>query len=56
MTGKRDEVGGSRSGSVAAALSGDAHIHSLFRIKAGGYNQDPKTEKRTNKTIKMKMG
>ena len=49
------EVGGSRTGSAAAALSGAAHIHSLLRINAGGYNQGPKTEDRTNKTMKMDM-
>ena len=42
-------VGGSRTGSAAAALSGAVHTHSLQRINAGGYNQGPKTENRINK-------
>ena len=45
------EVGGSRTGSAAAALSGAVHI----QINAVGYNQGPKTEDRTNKTMKMDM-
>ena len=52
---RADEVGGSRTRSAAAALSGAAHIHSLLRIDAGGYSQGPKTEYRTNKTMKMDM-
>ena len=51
-----DEVGGSRTGSAVAALSGGGaeHIRSLLR-KCVRIQQDPKTKDRTNKTMKMKL-